>query len=440
MAIKARNKSIALKISGESFKESLFKSGIGGVIKVLAGNGSYVVLGFIANLVTANGLSPASFGLVSLGLAMLNVLQEICGIGVDMAMVRLAAPHIASNPLKSHQYYKASLQIKLLINGIVALVIWSCSTWIASAIYQNLGMIPYIQWVALGLIGAAIYNYMLARFQVEERFTVYAVLRVLNNLTKLLILGALWWFYVFQPVNVMAAWIASFFVSFGIALLFKDRTKHKQKSLTVNLQYWREIFDFGKWVVASSFLFALYSRTDLFILGRFANAGEVGQYAAAWNITFVIDLLTYSIIIALLPKAARLCNVKEFTEYIQSTFLICLLLSVLLLPLYFFSDWIFSVLFPKYQDSSEIFNVLFWGAIVTLLFHPIYLILYSRNRVNYLAFVNFILVVFCAILGIVIIPEHGTLGAAGVIVTGRGVAAVLICYFVYKELRSMRND
>lgn len=416
-------------------------TGTGGVIKVIAGNGSYVALGFLANLISANGLSPAGFGMVSLALAMLNVLQEICGSGIDMAMVRLAAPHIKSCPEKAHQYYKAALQLKLLVNGLVALLLWLNAFWFATMLYSNAQMLPFIHWVAIGLLGAAIYNYMLARFQTEERFSLYASLRVINNVFKLIILGILWGMSMFTPQNVMAAWMSTFLLSFGIALLFTSPSKVKTGQLIrIEPRYWQDLFDFGKWVVASSFLFTLYSRTDLLILGRYASTEVLGQYAAAWNITFVIDLLTYSIIIALLPRAVRIINYDKFIKYIKSTLLICLSLAILLLPLFFLSDWLFALFFPKYMDSAEIFRILFVGAIITLLFHPVYLILYARNKVSRLTLVNFSLVIFCTLFGFIFIPEYGAVGAAWVIVGGRVFASTLICYFVYLELRNVLKD
>ncbi|MDZ7784563.1 MAG: hypothetical protein U5K56_17035 [Halioglobus sp.] len=44
-----------------------------------------------------------------------------------------------------------------------------------------------------------------------------------------------------------------------------------------------------------------------------------------------------------------------------------------LLPMYLLSDTLFSVFFPAYTESPDLFRILFLGAIVTLLFHPLYL-------------------------------------------------------------------
>jgi O-antigen/teichoic acid export membrane protein len=414
-------------------------SGLMGIVKVILGNGSYVALGFLANVVSANSLTPAEFGLVSIALATLNVLQEISGNGLDLAMVRLAAPHVEREPSVAASYFRAALQLKLLVNGAIALLLFACAPLLAQGVFDNPDMAPMLRWVSAGLIGAALYNYMLARVQAEEEFTLYAILRASNNVAKLLVLALIWLLGTFTPDSVMGAWMSAFFIGYVLAVAFGETRKFRREPHTPVLQpeYWRRMFDFSKWVIASSFLFSLYSRTDMLILARFANTEAIGQYAAAWNITFIIDLLTYSVIIALLPRASKIHHRDEFAPYLRSTFMVCAVLALLLLPAFFLSDWFFSVFFPAYTASSDLFRVLFIGAIITLLFHPLYLILYARNRVNRLTLINFLLFIGCAVGGLLVIPYYGAPGAAWVTVSGRVFAAALICYFVHVELQTV---
>ncbi|MCB1842054.1 MAG: oligosaccharide flippase family protein [Halioglobus sp.] len=408
------------------------------VVKVILGNGSYVALGFFANVVSANGLTPAEFGLVSVALATLNVLQEVCGNGLDLSMVRLAAPHVESNPQRAAAYYRAALQLKLLVNGAVALLLFLFAPGIAGLVFSNPDIAPLLRWVSLGLLGASLYNYMLARVQAEERFSLYAVLRASNNVGKLLVLGVIAMLDLFTPDGVLAAWIAAFFIGYLLSLAM-GVTRHTAQPEGKHLDstYWTQLFHFGKWVVASSFLFSLYSRVDMLVLARYVDAADIGQYAAAWNITYIIDLMTYSVIIALLPQAVKIQHHGDFPGYLKRTFGICLVIALSLAPLYLLSGLLFSIFFPAYTGSADLFRILFIGAIITLLFHPLYLILYARNRVNRLALINFLLLAFSIVLSLAVIPQYGAEGAAWVTVIGRVFASVLICYFVYLELQAI---
>ncbi|MCB1704798.1 MAG: oligosaccharide flippase family protein [Halioglobus sp.] len=436
-----------MTISGEreapviTQSEKKSSGGLLAVAKVILGNGSYVALGFLANVVSANGLSPAQFGLVSIALATLNVLQEICGNGLDLGMVRLAAPHLEKNPGAAAAYYRAALQIKLLVNGGVALLLYVLAPQIALLVFENADMTPMLRWVSFGLMGACMYNYMLARVQAEERFSLYAVLRASNNIGKLLVLGGIWLLDIFTPDSVLGAWMGAFFIGYVLSLaLGASRHSARAEGPYIGREYWAGIISFSKWVIASSFLFSLYSRIDMLILSRFVDAAEIGQYAAAWNITFIIDLMTYSVIIALLPQAVKIRHHSDFPDYLKKTFAICLLLAAGLTPLFLLSNWFFAVFFPAYTGSAGLFRILFVGAIITLLFHPLYLILYARNRVSRLAVINLFLVIFCTILGLSVIPTYGAEGAAWVTVTGRVFSSVLICYFVHLELQTIFSE
>jgi O-antigen/teichoic acid export membrane protein len=178
----------------------------------------------------------------------------------------------------------------------------------------------------------------------------------------------------------------------------------------------------------------------MLILSKYASNVQIGQYAAAWNITFIIDLMTHSVIIALLPRASSLITQLEFARYMKHTFSICLAIALMLSPIYFLSELLFDLFFPAYYESAEVFQILFLGAIITLLLHPLYLILYARNNVNRLTLINFLLVIFSLGLGLSFIPDYGSHGAAWVTVAGRLFASVLILYFAIRELKTMLSD
>lgn len=424
--------------SSEENTQENNKGGFLAVAKVILGNGSYVGLGFLANVFSANGLTPAQFGLVSIALATLNVLQEVCGNGLDLSMVRLAAPHVEKDPVKAATYYRAALQLKLLVNGAIALALYLMAPTLAERVFDTPDLAPMLRWVSAGLMGACLYNYMLSRVQAEERFTLYAILRASNNVGKLLVLGAIWVLGMFTPDGVLGAWMGAFFIGYVLSIaLGATRNSVAPQGPAIHTEYWSEIFHFSKWVIASSFLFSLYSRVDMLILSRYVDSAAIGQYAAAWNITFIIDLMTYSVIIALLPQAVKIKHHRDFPAYLKKTFAICMIIAAALSPLYILSDWFFSVFFPAYTQSAELFGVLFLGAIITLLFHPLYLILYARNRVSRLTLINFLLLLFCTALGLTVIPVYGAPGAAWVTVIGRVFASVLICYFVHRELQAV---
>src|ERR1700752_2032686 len=69
-----------------------------------AGNGGSAAMSIVATWMVATKLTPAQFGAFALALAIMTVLQEIGGPSLDIAIVRFAASHSRSDPLRAEAY------------------------------------------------------------------------------------------------------------------------------------------------------------------------------------------------------------------------------------------------------------------------------------------------------------------------------------------------
>ncbi|MDZ7784562.1 MAG: hypothetical protein U5K56_17030 [Halioglobus sp.] len=114
-------------------------------------------------------------------------------------------------PAPAAAFYRAALQLKLLVNGVVALVLFSFAPGIANLVFSNPEIAPLLRWVSLGVLGASLYNYMVARVQAGgeiSRCTLFYGQG--DNVGKLLVLGGIALLDIFTPDSVLAAWIAAF--------------------------------------------------------------------------------------------------------------------------------------------------------------------------------------------------------------------------------------
>ena len=143
-----------------------------------------------------------------------------------------------------------------------------------------------------------------------------------------------------------------------------------------------EVLWMGRWMIVTHLLFSLYGRLDVLFLGWLRNGAEVGYYTVAWNLGFLIDLCTYSFITALLPQASRMRDRRDYFDYGRKTLGACALMALAVTPMLLFAEPFIRLLFPAYVPAVEIFRVLFWGSLITLLTHPLYLIVYQRDRVE----------------------------------------------------------
>lgn len=412
------------------------ESGVLGFLNVMVGNGLYVVLGFVCNLVIANGLGPEAYGLLAIAVAVMTILQETCGGGIDLAMVRLAAQYTETNPRRAQLIFKLSFRLKMALTAVVAGLLLAIAGPLATGLFDDPALEGPLRWAALGVFGGSLSGWTLARFQTEERFGSYAVFRTLNNSFKLIGLGALWYFSSFDLSSVLALSMAVFFGAYVVGLFFVPRTKVKAETREES-RLWVDVLSFGRWIMASHLLFTLYSRIDLLMVGKLLDSTAAAYYSVAWNFTFPMDLVTYTVILALLPRVARLTQREEYLREAGRIFRLCCCLAAAMAPLYFLADPLISNLFPEYSSSIEIFQVLFLGPIVTVLVHPLYLILYARDKVALLVAVDVLLVIACAGLCYWLIPQYGMLGAAWATVGARLLNCLLILYLVMSELRGI---
>lgn len=405
------------------------------LLKVCVGSAGYVAAGFAANVIAANTLGANAFGVFSLAISLLNVLQEICGSGIDLAMVRIAAGHLPDDRVRAEKVFKAAFRVKILVTLALCGALYALADTIALAVFKEPTLGRPLEWASVGLLGFALMNYQLARLQAEERFTAYAFLKAAANAAKVAALLALWQLDRISLDTVAMAWMLTFFVSYLVGMpLFAGRTR--RVSGRPSRHDFSELFKFARWIIASHFLFTLYSRIDAFLLGRYWGSYEIGVYSVAWNLSFVIDLLTYSVITTLLPRAARLTTDRERSAHLKTTALICTGIAVALSPLFFLIDFVLALLFPDFGGSAEPFRILLIGGLVTLVVHPLYLILYSSNRADILTAIDFFLVLFSFCVGLYLVPRYGINGAAYTTMAGRIFGSVLIAFFVGRQIVS----
>lgn len=403
---------------------------------VLLGNGFYMAGGFLANVLAANGLTPGDFGHFSIALAIMMVANELVGTGFDLAMVQLANRNAAGGAARVAQVMRASLHLKLVLSAAVAAVVLALSGPIAAAFLGDAGRTAPVRWAAVGVVGTSLFQHLLARYQSEERFRAYAAAKSANSLLKLALLAGLWVAGWFSLDAVLAVYVLVLFASFAAGMAFAGAAAGAPAP-GGEPGLWKEVLWIGRWMIVTHLLFTLYARIDIFFLGWLREAAEVGHYTVAWNFGFLIDLCTYSFITALLPQASRMRDRSDFHEYGRRTLRACALVAVGLTPLYAFADPVIRLLFPAYVPAVEVFRVLFWGCLITLLTHPLYLIVYQRDRVPSVALGNLILVAVAAFACWHLVPEHGMLGAAYAMVIARAVNGGFVLYLVDRELRAL---
>jgi O-antigen/teichoic acid export membrane protein len=425
-------KSAAFSAPITYLRGSLGRSGFKSVLIVVGGNGASVVLATVANWMVATKLAPAQFGAFSLALAVMTVGQEISGPSLDTAVVRFATSHSQNDPLRAEAFFKAGFRLKLFVTLLLSAGLALLAGFLADDVYHEPLLRPLFYWMAAALIFSNMSTFVLARLQAAEQFFSYSVQRALGNALKVLLLALAWMAGHFSLHTVAAAWTLSFVISYVIGVAVFRGPRCRPQSAPGDRPY-RDIAGFAKWVVLSGLFFAVHMRADLLLLGNFRSAADVGCYAIAWNLMLFMDLITSSILVALLPKASKVTARGGSADFMWTTFTASALIAVALSPLYFFSDTIIGALFPKYVRAIGPFRVLFWSSIIVLLIYPLCLSFYSQNKPAKVSLTNGILVLASVGVGIAIIPRYGLLGAAYTTFIARAIGGLVILSFLFAD-------
>jgi O-antigen/teichoic acid export membrane protein len=402
------------------------------VLIVTGGYGASAGLAIIANWLVANRLSPSEFGLFSLAIGVMTLLQEIGGPALDTAIVRYAAPHTRDDPLRAEIYFKAGFGLKLLIGGGLGAGLAIAAGKLADDAYAAPALRPLFYWMAAGLLAANLSTFVLARLQAAERFFSYSILRVLGNVLKAGLLSVAAAVGLLDLQATAAIWSVSFLLAYVISLPFA-RAPRGTLQLQPGDSPYRDIIRFAKWVMLSGVLFSIHMRADVLLLGHYRPSADVGYYAIAWNMMLFIDLITSSIVVTFLPRAANVTNRTEALEFRQTVLMASIIIALLLSPIYLFAGPIIATLFPGYQLSIAPFRVLFWSSVIVLLIYPQHLSFYAENKPAKVSAIYGVLAMTSAVVGVLIIPSGGLLGAANTTLIARALGGAVLLALLFAE-------
>ncbi|MFQ5963093.1 MAG: oligosaccharide flippase family protein [Candidatus Scalinduaceae bacterium] len=408
--------------------------GVQDLIVITTGKIGNALFAFIVSVLIARNLGASGFGLFTLSLSVLIITLELVGSeAVDNGLVRFASLYMDKNTNKVHLIFKIALEFKLLSASILLLLGFLFVKLVLASIIGRPELKDAIMYGLAGGCFASFWRYILAILQSYERFVTYAVINVIPNLLKvlfvlfLILANSLNLTYALT-INVIVV-ILGFFAGFSFIPKHFIKAKGDKKDVAFQL------FHFSKWIIISNLFFAIYSRLDIFILSYFKDAEILGIYSVALSLITALDLFYVSMLTKLFPQASALTHREEFSAHIKRSLGISSALALLLTPLFFVAEPLILLFFSeKFFDSILIFKFLLFGFLFTLLFNPLLLILYARNKPYLVTIVYFILLPLSFVGNLIFIPMYGAMGAACIVLATRVTGGLLVLFLVYREI------
>jgi O-antigen/teichoic acid export membrane protein len=396
------------------------------VFAVGGGKALHAAAGFVAGVLIARALGPSGFGLYSLGVAVTTLAQETCGYGLETAVVRRASPlWRRGDDQAAWALYTALLYLKALVAGSVVVmgipIAWGVGT---SLFREPLAVFA----VSMGLIGAlstSLWRGSLAMFQSRQRFASHAMTQGSANVLKLsgvavlLTLGAL------RLSHALALHVLCPAVVFAIVVVpIAGRLAAQRREVP---EAARTVLHVGRWLVASSLLFAAHYRADVLMLSALAGSAVVGVYNAAFVLASTVDFATLSLDTVLLPRYSAVPPDARLHPIARRTAIRLLPLAAGVILLGLLARPIALFLFGEaYGSSSAVLQLLVPGVAATFLSQPFLVAFYARGKARSLVPLDALVLGLNLAANFLLIPRYGAQGAAVATSLARLVRAALV--------------
>jgi O-antigen/teichoic acid export membrane protein len=368
-------------------------------------------LGLLIGMLVARTLGAADFGIFSIAMAVFEIAVVFTEIGIGISLVRFVPMYSVEDSEQADYYLKVGFWTLLCSAFLVTSLGLMLSPTIAVRIYHKPQLVLPIRLGFVAVLGGILWSYLLSSFHAREFFSRYAVFSVIVGLLKLGVIGALVYLAAMTVTNVLITYILLPVVGFVLGMIYTPTRLFSAKGKLKETI--RSLINFSKWIFLMDFLFMLSNRIDLLILGYYVKDEVMGHYSMAYMIISIFTILTSSLVNVLLPYVCKFNSMEQIREYVRKIPKITFVCALVLLPVIFIMGPVIRlVLGQEYAPSILIFQVMFFGFLVSFIVDPIYLVAYAVNKPRILSMLCVVRLMLSAGSNILLIPRYGALGAA----------------------------
>jgi O-antigen/teichoic acid export membrane protein len=389
------------------------------------GSGTAVSRGatLAALLLVVRTLPHETFAAYASGWAVYQIVSQLLS-GLDLAYVDLTARNAGSPDLDA-----VYLQVKIL--GTSAVAVLGFAVLVPATKFGIAG--PYAPAAVAGLAAGCVYGLFqtsVSRLQAHQRFRRFGRTVAVYNVGALIVTAAL----LAIGVDSAPLLIAAYAVAGAPWLLGLRHFANSPPSATTRARFLRH----GKWLVASSLIYGLALRAELFIATVFLTAGALATYAAPARMFALVEFTMATMGAVLLPDAARLSSATELRGYVRrgvgvtvAFILASGVISGVRRPL------AEAVLGSGYHAAGLV-PVFCLAAVALSAYTSFKYLLFTARRPGQFAAVNLTLLVVKIVAGLTLIPWLGPVGAAWSVVAAYTTSTCVIAFLV-RDLRPARH-
>jgi O-antigen/teichoic acid export membrane protein len=397
------------------------------LLSLVSGDLGSRFLGFLVTVYLARVLGPSSFGVMSMGLAVLGYLQLAGSAGIPILEIRNTAAAVEID------YARVSAVLSLR-------VILAAMLWILTAVVALVCVIDDVTRDVIILFALSVFPLALMLdwfFQGKEVFLATS----LSRLVQYIVYGILVLLLVHGADDIRQTGIAfgAGILAAAVVLWMNYRNRWGPIRLRWMPGVWKDILTKGMPVGAAMFLAQSVTNLPPLAIGYFSSVADVGMFSSAMKLIFLMLLVDRLFNALFLPVVTRYFSSQPGEVHTLVEIVLRVVLAVVI-PLAVAGiivgrEAITVILGERYEQATPLFNVLIGYFVLTVLNSTFVCILIGSGRENgYTKMVTWGSVVFC-VATVACTALFGALGAACAVVVGEFVTLLLMMKEAAKVVR-----
>jgi len=228
------------------------------------------VLQLLKVVILARLLSPAAFGLLGIALLAIAALRQFSKLGFDEALIQHEDEDV-------DEYLNTAWIMKIIRGAIIVIIAFLAAPYLA-VFFGEPQAEPLIRAIGFSPLILGLQNPAVMYFRKNLNFHREFVYQVGGRLVDLVVAAAI----AFASGSVWA--LAAGIIAMNLVKLVISYGIHEYRPrIEFNLEYAKEMFGFGKWMLLSAILVFLYRQGDDAFVGWFFTASALGFYQIGYR-------------------------------------------------------------------------------------------------------------------------------------------------------------
>lgn len=369
------------------------------------------LLGAVFYILLARYLGPENFGIFSVSVLVLTLLVDIGNLGTNTGIVRFVGKYISDDPQKAYKFLKLGLKIKLFVAFTIGLVGFFLIPFIANNIIQKSEFILPLRIAIWGMVGLMSFSFATSALDSMQKYKQSNFLSVASNIFRLMVILILFAISSLTLSMALLTYVLIPLLAFFFGLkLIPNFLKVKNEN-----EVFGEFFGFNVWVSIFTAVAAISTRLDSFISSRFLNLHDLGIYSVAVTLSSIVPQVVLALGVVVAPKLASFTENLQAKNYLKKLQLFVLFLSVVGVSVGIpVSKFVIPRFYgEQYLQSVAPFSVLLVSQAMFLLAVPVHsAVIYYFSYPKLFVLISIIHLLIILILGWILIPRFGYIGAA----------------------------